>query len=362
LLIRLAAVNHYHYSVFQVQTLCRQRLTQPDRVTQPVRPETYQVISDLVGLEPDELYAASLHRFAAIVTPPGRALQSISLPSGQTVLILDKAAYRPHLWSDGNAQFCPACLKEAVYHRVDWIPMAVNACLQHRCLLVRTCPQCQYNLEILDILETECRRCGLALTEITPTSLADDASGLLSQSVIQSWLGLSPPTHLTGDYRLPQQPQAILYRFLDGLHRAIMRIEQPWPYRHPVPNGTPLTFFPRSSKTRISPAQAYILYTTAFKAVVNWPHGFLDFLEAYLHRDGRQVVGTIRPDFGYLYNWLARYWQVPAFRFIQEAFDQYLSKGDYARICRSVPIWRQKRRRKSEYVYPEDWLGQSQQL
>lgn len=74
--------------------------------------------------------------------------------------------------------------------------------------------------------------------------------------------------------------------------------------------------------------KAYILYATAFKALVNWPQGFHDFLDAYKLRDGQVPNGQLRHDLGRIYfPWLQKMWQHPAFSFMLEAFDHYLSMG-----------------------------------
>jgi hypothetical protein len=70
---------------------------------------------------------------------------------------------------------------------------------------------------------------------------------------------------------------------------------------------------------------AHLLLTTAFQAVVNWPHNFYTFLDAYQDRNGRSVTHTFSQDFGTLYYLcLAKRWSSSHFRFVQEAFDDYL--------------------------------------
>ncbi|MCZ7674189.1 MAG: hypothetical protein M5U34_47210 [Chloroflexi bacterium] len=70
---------------------------------------------------------------------------------------------------------------------------------------------------------------------------------------------------------------------------------------------------------------AHLLLATAFKAVVNWPHNFYTFLDAYQDRNGRSVTHTFSQDFGTLYHLcLTKRWSSSHFSFVQEAFDDYL--------------------------------------
>ena len=104
-----------------------------------------------------------------------------------------------------------------------------------------------------------------------------------------------------------------------------MSIQHSWKYLYQAPSQIDIPLFPCLSKGDITPAKAYILYATAFKALVSWPQGFYDFLEAYKQRDGRQAMAYIQNDFGYIYTaCLEKQWLHPSFRFVQQAFDQYL--------------------------------------
>lgn len=60
---------------------------------------------------------------------------------------------REQLRPELAAQFCPLCLKEAHYHRVLWLPVAVSACITHKRFLVDCCPACQAKLSIQAIVE-----------------------------------------------------------------------------------------------------------------------------------------------------------------------------------------------------------------
>lgn len=322
LLLRLSKENSYQ-SPTMIDRLCRERLSYRDYVTRPTRSQTYQVLADLVRIDVEELYASSVHRLAATVTPPPLKPQSITLPSGQTVPVMTNGVLRRHTWPESDAQFCPLCLRESTHHRLDWMPLAVSVCLTHRCLLIRGCPTCHEALAIADLLEVRCAHCGFDLATAPIVDVSADKMGLFGQRTILSWLGLHPLPGHSGS--LPDQPPSVLYRFLDGLCRTIMGVRRSWPDLHEPPDEMDARLFPCTSKRDITPTKAYILYTTAFEGIVCWPSGFYDFLDAYRLRDGRSEEGYVYYDLHYIYAyWLKQAWRYSDFRFVQEAFDHYI--------------------------------------
>ena len=326
-LIRLAQENYYH-SPTMVMQLCRERLPWRDQVTRPARAETYRVLAELTKVEIDELYMACAQRFAAVFTFPGYKQRSVLFPSGKTMSISTNSVLREQTRPQSDVQFCPLCLNETAYHRIDWLPLVVTVCLRHQCLLIHGCPNCHRKTSVQDVLEARCPRCGFELTQAPIISMVTDQFGLLSQSLIQSWLGLCSPTSINDCGALPDESPATLYRFLDGLRRTVMNIQRNWNYLHDSPSGVGSPLFPCTSKSDVTPAKAYILYATAFKAMVNWPNGFYDFLRAYRQRDNQLPSSHIRRDLGRLYSyWLARAWKYPEFQFVQEAFDHYVARG-----------------------------------
>lgn len=321
-LLRLSQENGYH-SPTMIARICRERLTYPDEVTRPTRSQTYQVLASLVRIAAEKLYASSVHRLAAAMTPSTYPSQWITLPADQTVPVMSNGLLRRHTWPESDVQFCPLCLRESGHHRLAWMPLAMSVCLTHRCLLIRGCPRCHENLAIADLLAVRCAHCGFDLATTSTVDVSVDGIGLLGQRTILSWLGLHPPPAHCGS--LPDQPPAVLYRFLDGLCRTIMGVRQSWPNLHQPPAGMAPRLFPCTSKRDITPAKAYILYTTAFQGVARWPSGFYDFLDAYRLRDGRSEEGSVYHDLHHIYvHWLEKAWRHADFRFVQEAFDHYL--------------------------------------
>jgi hypothetical protein len=323
LLIRLADLNHYD-SPTMVVRLCRERLAHREQVTRPRRTETYRALTGLTGIEADKLYAASVHQFAAVITPPHVKPQFTTLPSGEAVPILTRA-HSSHVRFD-ETQFCPLCLKELAYHRLAWMSLAVSVCLDHRCLLLHSCPDCQARIRIRDVLKAQCHECGFDLAEAPTISLAADEFGLSCQAAIQSWLCTPPDADLgVWNLGLPDEPPAVLYRVVDGLCRILRRTQDGWGYLHKSPPIKHSQVLPCETKSDFTPAKSYILYTTAFKSIVAWPRGFSDFLEACERTDGLSKSQTADP--GRMRRTLAaKSWNHASLNFVQDAYDQYLVK------------------------------------
>ncbi len=323
-LIRLAQANSYH-SAKMVLQLCRERLPRRDSITQPTRTATYQVLAELTRVAADELYAASVHRFAATLIPPAFEAPPLRLPSAKTVPLLRSFFLREHLWSEADVQFCPLCLQTTPYQRLAWLPVAAAVCLNHQCLLVRGCPACAQDLCLEDLLKTHCPHCQLDLTQSPVTYVSQDELGLTSQAQLQAWLGLAPGSEFHASLALPDAPPAVLYHLLDGLRWTLMSLPRAWDFFHQPSAEWDHPLFPCTCKRDLTPAKAYRLYATAFKILLNWPHRFSDFLHAYRRREGSSTHPYIQAEFGYLYlACLQKRWQHPAFHFVQEAFEHYL--------------------------------------
>jgi hypothetical protein len=325
LLARLAKCNYYSPPTI-LNRLCLEGL-EKDRLDRPLQAATYERLAALSGIDPAELHAATAHRFAQTLTPPDVEREFLELLPGRAFPLLGIQIASRQLRPEFAAQFCPDCLKEAAYHRLAWVPIAVSACVQHKRLLVNHCPVCLEKVAIRSVVETRCGRCGADLTEGRSVHVGDDELGLFAQQVIQSWLNVAPMPGAPWPYSLPDQPPGVLYRVLDGLRRYVMRINADWKLIHRPVGVEGLDTAPSQhvSVSRIMPGESYTWYVTAFKALINWPDGFFEFLQAYRLREGVKARGKLNKDLGTLYSgWLEGYWQHPAFEFVQDACDRYV--------------------------------------
>jgi hypothetical protein len=324
-LARLAQLNHYDPPSI-LDGLCLGYGKAREQAQRPVSIETFERLALLTGVDPTALCAATAHRFAPVLTPPGSTLHAWRLPDGQAVSYLTLGNLSKQVRRESAAQFCPDCLQEGAYHRLVWIPVAVSACLRHQRVLVDRCPNCRASVTIRSVVDARCGTCQADLTQAPVIPIGADALGRLSQQVLQAWLMGTPLPDNLSARALPDQPPAILYRVMDGLRFSILNVRPGWRHLHKIAGGPPRLPFPRVvAQQPLRPDQSYRLFATAFKALLNWPDGFFAFLQAYWRHGETQGASRPYAELGILYaQWLGKKWQPPAFQFVQDAFAEYL--------------------------------------
>jgi TniQ len=328
LLMRLSMANHYQPLTILsdlIQSALRGKGNVKDRLACPYQPSTYEYIAAIAELGVSKLYAATPHRFADVITPPESTINRIRLGDGISLPLLAPGVASKQLRPTQAAQFCPVCLKCSPYHRLIWAPIAVSVCLEHKCLLLTNCHSCGRKVSIRNVVAAQCDTCKSSLTDAEAESLKTDEFGLFSQHLIQSWLTSNLTPHDIA-IQVPAQAPQVLYRIIDGLRQSISTLGNPkWPYLHKV-EGIPLEIRLGQGKQTLTPYESYCLYATVCKGLIDWPHGFYEFLQAYrTQRKGDQPIqGGPKVDLGNLYTqWLQEYWQHSAFAFVQDAFEKY---------------------------------------
>lgn len=281
LLARLSKLNDYDTPdiLFQLlrESVGHRRGDLKDKPTLPRRVEMYQQLAALTEINIPDLHAASAHLFATILTPPGNSTAFLEIFDGISVPLLASSLTAKQLRPARAAQFCPFCLSETAYHRLIWMPVAISICLDHCCLLLDCCQQCNKKVSIREIVETRCRRCKSNLAGAKTLPLNNDR-GLLFQRIIYSWF-MNDTTLGDATLLLPKQEPKVLYRLADGLQWATrMLARTDWPYLHSVSEDSQHPILQQDKKQNtITPYESYHLYTTVFKGMINWPTGFYEF-------------------------------------------------------------------------------------
>lgn len=326
LLERLVVGNYYPH-LGALQRICFGRTVHQDNLGLPYEQETFLRLADLTRLAPEALFAASSHRFAALLTPPHETPLQIPWGDGTAKTLLPPAYAHGRLRPVSAAQFCPLCLKTAPYHRLAWMPVAAALCLEHHCLLVAHCPGCQKPVSVGEIVRDRCRVCDIALSTTSPGCVTEDALGRCAQQVVQFWWGTAA---FPGEYGLPDQPPASLFRLLERLGRHLLHVWKAWPALLPPLNDLAEHFpYPAGFRQRIPPQQMYPLQRAAFSGIANWPQGLFQFLDAYrggaaadphstTYLNGLQRLELLRRDWFPLSD--------PAYKFVQPRFIEYLLK------------------------------------
>lgn len=335
LLERLTRLNYYDHPGV-ISQICQDADNSPGRdyLSRPKRSETFAQLTRLTGIASEKLFAASAHRFAPILTAPGQKKTFLLWPDGQSRQIATNGIVGRRIRSPSAAQFCPLCLNESAYQRQSWVPVASAICLQHQCLLIHRCPDCDKKVTVSEIIADQCFGCRGKLSSTLPISVTEDEPGILSQQVIQSWLTVAPAPTLSPGYVLPTQDAHVLFHLLRVFCRGLLACQEDWPRLPPPLSGLSQEGQEMINARKIlSPHSAYFLYRAAFQAVVNWPHGFYKFLDAYSQRTPEaQTSPTPHRRLGILWlNWISTAWQRPELEFVHQALADYF-------VCRRIPM------------------------
>ncbi len=377
-MIRLAGLNYYATPDTLSQILREgvgEQVFLKDRVVLPQRAETYQRLTNLTGIRIPDLYAASAHHFAPVLTPPGHPMKFLETESDITRPLLAPALAAKQLRPAHAGQFCPLCLRDAAYHRLFWMPIAMSACLEHSCLLKDRCQHCNKSISIREIVEARCHQCRGALTEAEVIPLNDDL-GLLFQRIFQSWF-MRNTTPSAANLLLTEQQPGVLYRVIDGLQWATRMVAgHKWPDMHRL-GIEPQDLAEVQDKVQRVPTsyESYSLYSTAGKGMRNWPEGFYEFLDAcrnWVQQDKPLNSGP-KADLGNLYTqWLRDYWRHPAFEFVHKAFERYFihsyslsSAVVRTNLCREkteILELRSKWNEKGNRTEAAEWLGTTKKM
>lgn len=266
---RLAVANGYTPPLILAR-FCRQQLAQQgnhDNLEHPRQPATFALLAALTGCTPQELAAASSHCFAQSFILNSQATAPIHLADGTALRCLPSHTRARYLWPTQYAQFCPYCLQEAVYHRRIWLLRDVCGCVKHHCLLVNHCEDCGASVAIQDVAWGHCPQCNAPLTQMTTAAPPLSPLGLLAQQILQAWWGAQPVPIEHAEWALPEQTPSSLYYLFKLLRNSIE-----------IRRG-----LDRYSATTLANQQ--LVQSLVFKALVNWPAGFYDFLQECLHYD-----------------------------------------------------------------------------
>jgi hypothetical protein len=312
-LARLAAANGYD-SLSLLTRLCNKRLAtlklHQRSLLEPQRSEIFAVLAALGCLTPRELANASVHYFARAPIWAERRSSRLHFADGAPLPLLDARIRSKYLLRDHGVRFCPDCLQQAAYHRLDWTLKEVWGCLEHQRLLRDRCPNCAAQVSVQDVVRCQCSKCRVDLAD-SASAYDLEPFGVFAQQTIRSWWGLHGPEATSPDWSLPDQPLAILHQLLQMVQDAIQA---------------------ETSAVR-TVADRYHIQLQAFQALVDWPTGFCNFLRGRLEHQVRirsyyswcDFSGPVylRDDSPFAF-WICGLQDRPGFGFVQETADRFL--------------------------------------
>jgi predicted site-specific integrase-resolvase len=294
--------------------------------------EGIRILSDISGISENRLLAASVLRFTRVSRQLLKSKDSADSNGSSKELFEKQVKYKLNPFN--RAKYCPNCISEKTYHRLEWIPTYVYSCTKHKRLLIDRCPQCKDFISINSVTNGFCKRCGKDLSYGMSNSIDDDSSTLLYQSILKYYLNLSDKPDDIALLRLPSCQTEVLLRTIDGIIQSIKTSQEDWfelfcfNERYDGPKSHQyIDFRDQSWKEKIpSPMGSYLLSFIAFHALSLWPQGFNDFLRAFPHREGKETIsGILTRDYGAFYSsWLEKNWHNPEYDFLQQAFNDFL--------------------------------------
>ena len=280
--------------------------------------DQFQGLGILTGADALTIYQLTLHRFAHVLNLSETEDSSLSFMTGESVPLLPEQLHRDVYSS--RFSWCPHCLREKNYVRLHWHVPILTCCTHHACWLLDVCPKCGTKPQEKDIFDECCKKCGFVL--VTAETIAVPENDLLfkQNEAFMSWL-YEPQSQ---DAALPDVPANILLRVLHGLRYCVQRAGEGW-HGHHLPPDVPSQDVTILKKRQLSIYESGCLYSTAFRALLNWPHGFYAFLDDYRQRPLMPEDTGLRVDFGTLYtSWLGVLWNSDEFDWIQNAFNAYI--------------------------------------
>lgn len=284
----------------------------------PYEPVVFCTLAKLTNTSVETLHAHTPHRFAHLLHPPETSAALLALSTQQPLTLAPLHPNRDFFTS--RFGWCPACLREACYVRLHWHVPLVVGCVRHTCWLLEACPVCTTPIREAEVLCGHCSHCGLVLEQAHSVPIPLDDVLLTLQREILEWLYRTEQSQLG----LSQVPVGVLLRVLYGLRFAAQRAGDNWEFHH-VPVGIPVPQRDILQQRSLTLFERGCLYATAYRGLLDYPHGFYRFLDAYRSRPAPREKTGLRSEFGTLYiSWLQRFWKHPTFDFIQKAFNDYL--------------------------------------
>lgn len=282
-------------------------------------PALLTALAEVADISVETVYRHIVHRFAYVLTPPDREVRYLQTSSNARLTLLSAAPSTDYF--SPRFAWCPACLAECRYVRLHWYLPFLACCPVHRCWLLDNCPTCQKKLKEADIVLAHCSGCNLQLERAVSIPVPAGDLLLTMTSTVMEWLYGCPRAPQVG---LPEASSAALLRVMQGLRYSAQRAGDDWEFHH-IPDGISTPSLDILERRSLTIFERGCLYATAFRALEDWPNGFIAFLDALRRRPAEKEKTGLRREFGALYvSWLMRFWKHPAFDFIQAAFNDYL--------------------------------------
>ncbi len=318
-LLRTAYANSYDsYGIFKSVINERTCLFgEKDNLDNPTRPETYKAIEQLCGLPEGRSIHHTVHKFADIFVPFEKRPEFITLSTGEDVYLSSHETCRRSCRSIKQTAFCPSCLVEAAYYKLEWHLLSTTVCLKHNNLLIDYCDKCGSNLSVSDIVNCHCPKCNFDLRSSETCSISEDGLSIGVQLVLNSWMGMGEPRSLIEGVSINTQ-----YKLFTGLKHCIQK-KGDWKHLHAFPDFDISKLKNQDLEKWILPNKyLHKLNISAITPLFAFPFCMEGFWRDYADESKNKNVSL---GLGNLYwGWLEKRWLSEEFEFLQEAFNEFL--------------------------------------
>jgi hypothetical protein len=330
----------------------------------------YQFLEQLLYLNERTLYDLTLHRFTVCFLEPVGSRQSIpdEIPRPLLTQYMFQTFFHPY----SATKVCSVCLTEEPAHgRLYWSALPVVACLRHRVFLTDRCPMCQSPIPLLRPSLSNCPRCHKGdYREASIVHVPEDPFFSVGQDLILRNLGVQCTIQNTEVTDMSRTPLLQLlpwqyFLLLDAFRCILGPLFPDAPFLQVSADTRVLLRCRPRPQSTLSLLDWSVIISTVHSLCTSWPDNFLSFLDALPHarserrrkRDRQRATGLQR-DFGVFYEkWLYKRLAHPAFAFLHEAFETYLTRYIGGEVTRRLLPFR---RRPGEHLQERPYLTKVQ--
>lgn len=316
---RTAHANSYDaYGIFKSVINDRTCLYgEKENLDNPIRPETYSVIERLCGLPEGEAILHTVHIYSDILVPFEKEPEFITMSTGENVYLSSHETCRRSCRSIKQAAFCPSCLVEAAYYRLDWHLLSTTACLKHDILLVDCCDVCGSVLSVSDIVNCHCSKCNFDLRKSEVCSIAKDGLSQGVQLILNSWMGIGESRSLIEGVSINTQ-----YKLFTGIRHCIQK-RRNWKHLYEFPDFDVSKLTDKDLEKWILPIKyLHKLNVASITPFFTFPYCMQGFWRDYADSNKNKNVSL---GLGNLYwGWLEKRWLSEEFDFLQDAYNEFL--------------------------------------
>lgn len=215
-----------------------------------------------------------------------------------------------------HAQYCPACLAAAPFHRRMWMAQLVAACVEHGCLLLHQCSACAQPVSVADVLRATCSRCKTTLVDVEALRI-EDRQGLDAQQAVQAILTQTAGVNAVSSLSTKVSADTLVILIHHLAKMLHFGMDQPYRYRRNLEQywkSYTWSMDASDERLRVTIQVAQLLY--------DWPTSFYAFLDLqYATSDSRSEFqeGKEVPSIG-------RALSAPQLQPIREDYYAYLGR------------------------------------